>query len=389
MRGSGHIEDLGDGKWRLRVDDGRDPVTGKRRQKSRNVRGSERKAKQELARFLNELDIKTDRGTNSRTVGDLCHDWLEQARPNLSPNTAMEFDNSLRRYVLPHLAAIPIAKLRAWDIDAVYRHLLAKGGKGGKALAPATVYKAHTVLRLALDQAVRWHWITDNPALHASPPKVRQPDLTPPDAAGCRALIEAVDSRFPEWGVYIRLAAATGARRSELCALRWGAVDFDKSMIAISRAIIYDDTGTHDREYPKTAAGRRRIALDPSTVAKLRDHRRWQQETALAAGTRPIVNAYLFSTKLDGAIPWHPHTVTRRFSRLRVAAGQPKVRLHDVRHFVATQLIGGGMDPVAVAGRLGHSDPRVTMKVYAKWLPARDQESAAILGDLLAEQAGS
>ena len=68
---------------------------------------------------------------------------------------------------------------------------------------------------------------------------------------------------------------------------------------------------------------------------------------------------------------------------MRNAIGAPRVRLHDLRHFTATQLIGAGVDVRTVAGRLGHSDPSVTLRVYSHFIEERDVAAAAIMGQVL------
>jgi integrase len=52
------------------------------------------------------------------------------------------------------------------------------------------------------------------------------------------------------------------------------------------------------------------------------------------------------------------------------------VRLHDLRHFTATQMLASGLTPVQVAGRLGHADPATTLRVYSHWIPATDRQAA-------------
>ena len=59
------------------------------------------------------------------------------------------------------------------------------------------------------------------------------------------------------------------------------------------------------------------------------------------------------------------------------------MRLHDLRHFAATQLLAAGVDVRTVAGRLGHANPTVTLNVYAAWLPERDMAAAEALGALV------
>lgn len=62
----------------------------------------------------------------------------------------------------------------------------------------------------------------------------------------------------------------------------------------------------------------------------------------------------------------------------------PEVRLHDLRHFVATRLLSSGVDVRTVDGRLGHKNPNVTLSVYAHFLPEADREAADLLGRILA-----
>jgi len=167
--------------WRLRVDLGRDPVSGRRRQLTRTVSGTKREADEAMARLLVEIGEGRHHAAQSIALGDLCGDWLEQARASLEPNTAREFAGVLRRYLGPRtdvavghdvlrrgIGGTPLKKLRAWELDRFYSQLLVGGGRNGTPLSPATVRKVHTVLRLALEQAVRWQWLAENPALHAS-----------------------------------------------------------------------------------------------------------------------------------------------------------------------------------------------------------------------------
>ena len=75
--------------------------------------------------------------------------------------------------------------------------------------------------------------------------------------------------------------------------------------------------------------------------------------------------------------------MTSFFIRVRNEVGAKTVKLHDLRHFTATQLIGAGVDPRTVAGRLGHADPSVTLRVYSHALEERDRAAATIMGDIL------
>jgi integrase len=89
----------------------------------------------------------------------------------------------------------------------------------------------------------------------------------------------------------------------------------------------------------------------------------------------------VFAADVEGAVAVDPRVMTRRFNRLRDRLGL-EVRLHDLRHHVATQLLAAGVDVVTVAGRLGQ-DPAVTLRTYSHFVPARDQAAADVMAGLL------
>jgi integrase len=125
------------------------------------------------------------------------------------------------------------------------------------------------------------------------------------------------------------------------------------------------------------------VALDDATAAVLRQHRRRQRELALALGARLADDALLFAG-VDGR-PWRPDVCTNRFARLRTQLGLDRVRLHDLRHFVATVLGDAGVPIATISSRLGHRDAATTLKIYTHALPATDHQAAAYLGSLLSD----
>src|SRR5207248_5999057 len=104
-------------------------------------------------------------------------------------------------------------------------------------LSPARVLKVHSILRAALRQAVRWQMITDNPATHASPPRPVRPPVQAPTPDDVARLLAAAQAEDPEFALYLRLAAVTGARRGELCALRWDDIDLERGQFGVARPL--------------------------------------------------------------------------------------------------------------------------------------------------------
>ena len=197
---------------------GHDPLTGKKRYVTQTVRGGKREAQTALAEMVTEAE----RGLTVRTtatVGELLEAWFEFATPDFSPKTVKETRGYIDRSLMPALGTWSLAKLKPADLDAFYRRLLVSGGSGGRPLAPGTVRRIHGILRRALNQGLEWGWIGINPATATTPPRVPVSDIKPPSAEALARVLRPADAESPDLGCCTVLAAATGARRSELIAL--------------------------------------------------------------------------------------------------------------------------------------------------------------------------
>lgn len=365
--------------WELRVYVGRDAVTGRKRWVTKTVKGGKREAQRALAAMVAEADRGALRSTTV-TVGELLEEWFAHAAPGFSPKCVLETRGVLDRNLLPFLGPIRLSKLGAADIDRHYRRLRDEGGRAGRPLAPGTIKRTHGVLHRALAQGVKWGWLAVNPASAATAPRVPAPDINPPaphDLARVFALATEWDVEFAD---YIVLAAATGARRSELVALRWADVDLDRGSVAISRGIVASLDGLVEKDTKTHAA--RRVSLDPTCAAAMRAHRARAVERAKLAECDLSPLAFVFSYEVDGSKSWYPDSVSRTFTRLCRKAGVQGARLHDLRHYVATRLLASGVDVRTVAGRLGHRNASTTLNVYSHFLAEADRDAANLLGKI-------
>ncbi|MGB1653401.1 MAG: site-specific integrase, partial [Acidimicrobiales bacterium] len=192
-----------------------------------------------------------------------------------------------------------------------------------------------------------------------------------------RAVIAAAESFDPAAALALRIAAMTGARRAELAALRWTDVD-DDGMLTIDSAIEvirHEDEPRELRDAPTKTANARRLTLDPTTHAAIWELRR----------EREPYGPWMFGV---GEEMCAPDRIGWWWTRARKLSGiDKKWRLHDLRHWSATVAIGQGHDVRTVANRLGHSNPAMTLRVYAHAFAAADQKLAASLADLLDPEA--
>ncbi len=206
------------------------------------------------------------------------------------------------------------------------------------------------------------------PGGDASPPPIPKRKPTARAVGDLAAFVAGVGERDTDFALFLRLAAIVGARRAELCALRWSGLDLDAGRLSITRRLVAgrDEAGretVYELAGTKTNAGHT-VALDPATVSALRAYRRMGVERALACGVHLPADAHVFSLEPDGSEGWRPHSVSQRFRRLRARAGLPTMRLHDIRHYVASHLIDQGVAVTTVSERVGHSSSRTTLALY-------------------------
>lgn len=416
-RERGSIETLPSGALRVSVYAGIDPVT-KRRLYLKETVPSGPKASQEAEKVRTRLQNQVDEKRNPRTVatvGQLIDKYM--AVVELAPSARRGYDSKIRTHIRPLLGTLPLTRLDAEVLDSFYAEIRRCrqhcDGKPfiqhrttrphncdehrGEPCSPpdtsrcracrracrphtceglenSSILQIHWILSGAFKRARAWKWISVSPLEDASTPPQPRPDPQPPSAEEAARLVEQAWRTDPDWGAFVWTKMTLGARRGEMCALRWHHVDLDKSLLRVRRALYVErgeafekDTKTHQQ---------RRITLDPETTQVLADLRaRAQERLADVGGTLPA-DAYVFSPVPDGSTPLLPDTASQRYKRMATRLGIDTT-LRNLRDYSATELIHAGVNPRIVAGRLGHGGGgATTLRVYTAWSSEADQRAA-------------
>jgi len=348
-RDIGAIRPLQRGVWRVEVTHGKDPVTGKSRRLSRNVRGTKREAESMLARLLLEAGERPD---SSLTLKDYLEEvWLPAAGEKVRVRTVDGYRAKCKLYIIPTLGRVRLGDLEPYDLDRWMARLSDK-------VSPQTVVHAYRVLCNALNRAVRWRLIASNPLHSVDAPTVERsrPDVLTVAEAG--EYLEAFAGHVLEPMVVIGIAA--GLRRSELAALTWRDIDLDANTVSVSK-------GMHERcgkvwvEPPKSKTSRRVVVLPSWAIDALRPHR--------AVG--PLV--------AEGGEAIKPNRITTLYNRHVKKAGLRRIPLKNLRHTSATIALGADVSLVSISRRLGHSSVAVTDRFYLAPGNEADVKAAAAM----------
>ncbi len=345
------------------------------------------------ARDTTLADNAARRTGDGWTVERWLRHWLD-TRTRIRPTTRLAYTRDVELALIPYLGHYRLCDLDGPLLRAVFAEIAQTTNAKGKPQSPSALNHLRTTLRAALNLAVREQLIDGNPARHIEIAGYRRPHaqvwtdgrvehwertgehpaVAVWTAKQVSTFLEGVidDSLFALWW----LAALRGLRRGELCGLRWAAIDLDRGLLFVERQRTTVGYTVVEGE-PKTAAGRRAVALDKHTIQVLRAHRRHQlahRDKRHTTGKLWVDSGYVFTRK-DGK-PINPSYATTRFRILTDRAGLPPVRLHDLRHGAASLAHEAGADLKTLQDLLGHSSIVVTADTYTSVLPDSQRRCA-------------
>jgi integrase len=372
----GNLTRRGKRSWRLKYDLGRD-ANGGRQTRYATLLGTRAQAQAEAAKIMAAVATGQHVDPSTETTAAFIERWLRDwADSNVSNKTWTRYAQLLRKHIGARLGSVPIQKLRAADLQAVYAAMVQEG------LADQTRLHAHRVVHTMLKHATQWGVVSRNVASMVDAPRVRAREIEILAPAEIQTVLETLRNK-PLYPI-AALALASGLRRGELLALRWQDVDLDGGSPRVEQALEETKRGGLVLKAPKTRHGRRTVTLPPSTVAVLREHWKAQQEQRLALGLGKAPADALVFADWDGSAR-SPQLLTKQWAKAMKCAGL-RATLHSLRHTHASTLIASGLNVVAVSRRLGHGSAALTLSVYAHLFKPDDRAAAIMEAALTGER---
>jgi integrase len=365
--------------WAFKVDLPRDPATGQRRQRQKGGFATRKAAEEGLTDLLGEIRTDVVAGTGTIKLEDWLTEWLAAVKPSLRPSTYSLYSTAVTSWITPRIGALKLAEVTPQVVQRLYTDLATSGGRSGQGLSPRSVRLAHQVLQQAFAKAVQWKLTANNPlASGIILPRMEPKEMKTLSAEDAKAFLDATaDDRLgPLWCLLL----TTGLRRGEALGLRWTDVDLADARLEVRQTVVAVK-GTPLISEPKTKTGRRTVYLSGRTIEALKDQRVRQKADRKLVGSAWEDSGLVFTTTTGGLL--HPRNVLRDFQIALDKANLPKVRLHDLRHTVATLLLHEGAHPKVVQELLGHANVAITLNTYSHATPGLHREAADMLEGVL------
>lgn len=296
----------------------------------------------------------------------------EVAASRVRPSTLHRYEEEISLHIVPALGRLRLDKLRPQHLSEFYRDRL-------RYLSPGSVRRLHAVLRRALNVAVRWQLLVQNPALVVDPPSLPPTSVQPWSLEEAQRFLDTLTGTRTEarWILGLDL----GMRQGEVLGLAWGDVDLAARTLTVRNALQRQPDGALALVPPKTARSRRVIPLPQSVVTSLQLHQERQRRERAKGDEKWHRSDLVFSTSTGS--PVHPRNDYRAFVALMKRAGVRRIRVHDLRHTAASLLLAQGVPARVVMEILGHSQIDITLNTYSHVTPPVAREAADRMGAAL------
>jgi integrase len=349
--------------------------------------------REKLKKARDRLDAGATVKDSKRTLADWLAHWRATtlAASDRKESTRELYAHLSRRHLEPEpFGAIRLDKLKPSDVEALVLAMRARTKsakprhadterKPVRALADSTIRQTYTVLRAALDGAVRDGLLATNPAVVVKRPGIARREAKHASAVDVTMLLKCAEGL--RYRNVLVLIAATGLRRGEALALHWSEVDLDAGLLTV-RGTLGRVGGRLLISAPKTDRSRRTVPIPPPLVTMLRAHQADQAAERLAARNQWQDHGLVFASELG--TPVDPRNVLRTIEIAAQKAGMSDIGVHTLRHSAAVAWLEAGVHIKAVADLLGHSSIAITGDIYGH--TSDDTARAAVEG--LAAQLG-
>jgi integrase len=299
-------------------------------------------------------DIEDERAAPSMV--DLIERFREEHLPRKRESTRADYERMLKNHIGPHFGQhTKVADVRFEDVDALHRRIT----RGGSTYA---ANRCIAVLSKMFSLAIRWNMRSDNPArgIERNTEYGRRRYLSGEELGRLvAALAKHPDQQAAN---VLRVCLLTGCRRGEALSMRWADVDLTEGVWS------KPPSSTKQKEHHQTPlSAPARQLLSEIRERYVREHPK-----------KPLPEYVFPGTGITG----HRVELKKDWRQLTKSAQIAGLRIHDLRHSYASQLVSGGASLVLVGAMLGHASPSTTAR-YAHMFSDPQRAAAERVGAVI------
>lgn len=363
-----------DVSYQVIIEQGSDPVTGKRIRTTKTIKGTKKQAEQYLRKMLNALDENQVLKPSTERLKDWLEEWLDNFCVDIEQTTRDGYVSQIQSLLNPYLGEMQLHNIKTTDIQAWINTMREKGYR------PKTIRNAYHILKSALEKAVVIRKISNNPCTGTVLPKNSKPKVEIYDLEEIQKMLDAAkgtDMYFP-----LLLEISVGFRRGELLALTWDDIDLENGIIHIRRNYVRTTQGMITKQ-PKSAAGIRDVHIGENLIDACKlAYARYQDDKEDT--TQKFYDTRLVVRQKNGK-PYRPDSWTQKWERFVKYHNLKHIKFHALRHSYTSVMLQAGISPKVMQERLGHSDISMTLNVYAHTVPELNKAAGEKIDELIFE----
>lgn len=299
-----------------------------------------------------------------KTVGDYMQGWLTRSQRLWSHNSYVNYSGYCKNHILPYrISGVNLETLTDRDIEYWI------GDLEKREVGSRTMQGCFQMLRRVMEDARKRRILARNPMEFVESPRQKRKPISPPEGSDIVLFLDAA-KEDPRIATLAIVLVYTGMRIGEALALTWRDYESKGGRLAIKKSLsqrrgrLGPSEKAHEIRLPKTKAGKRDIGIPSAVVDALDAHR-------LAIGALTHSDRPIFANERGGYLR-QSNLLRRHWHPACDRAELPRKGFHAFRHAHASMLLSNEVSYAAVAARLGHSDPSVTLGTYAHTVKGDD-----------------
>lgn len=373
-------EPLGNGKYKIYVELGRDSF-GKRRRRTKTVTPTSERNLRKLRRdFEIQCHDEKNQPIENITFDKFVDKWMKNhVDVNLTLTTKDTYKHVLDNHLIKHFGKLKMKEIKKYHIVEYFaKHK-------DEPLLPTR----YMVLKSLFRKAVEWELIHSNPTEHVKePPSKTKRKASFLNEDEIEHVIRTLDDVYPKHRIMVKLALIGGLRRAEVAGIRIESINFEDHYIYVDKQLRYDKhTGTFYLAPVKNKKPRK-VHFPEVFMDELKSYVTDLKKRKMQMGNlwNPLVidgkEVNLIIVKEDG-FPAHLNSIGNEWRKIIAKYNLKEVSFHDLRHSCASLMVKKGINFKVIQERLGHANIGITLDTYSHLEEEQHKEGANVFDSIL------